>query len=246
LIVAIDGPSGAGKSTAARALARRLGYLYIDTGAMYRAVAWKALQAGVALEDAARLGQLAARSRIELMGSDARRVLIDGRDITAEIRTPEVSQAASIVSAIPAVRRALVARQQELGRPGGVVMEGRDIGTHVFPQAEVKFFLDASAEARSHRRFAEDAARGVAGKSLEVTRAEIEERDVRDTTRTDSPLVRAAEAIYIDSSTLTAEQVVERMLEAVEARSRELGETIEHRTSKTSNSRACSPESSKS
>lgn len=217
LIIAIDGPAGAGKSTAARALARRLGYLYIDTGAMYRAVAWKALQSGVALDDTTRIGELAAASQIELTGSvDDSHVLIDGRDITAEIRTPQISQAASIVSAIPAVRRALVARQQEMGRAGGVVMEGRDIGTHVFPQADIKFFLEASAEARAHRRFTEDAARGTAAKSLASTLAEIEERDIRDRTREDSPLVQAADAIYLDSSSLTAEQVVERMAEIVE------------------------------
>ena len=219
LIIAIDGPAGAGKSTAARALARRLGYLYIDAGAMYRAVAWKVLQAGVSLDNAELIGELAAASRIELAGSvDDRHVLIDGRDITTEIRTPQMSQAASIVSAIPAVRRALVARQQEMGRAGGVVMEGRDIGTHVFPQAEVKFFLNASAEARSHRRFTEDAARGVATKSLAAALAEIEERDIRDRTREDSPLVQAEDAIYLDSSALTAKQVVERMIETVEAK----------------------------
>jgi cytidylate kinase len=219
LIIAIDGPAGAGKSTAARALARRLGYLYIDTGAMYRAVAWKAIDANVALDDTARIGALAAESCIELSGTvDAMRVLIDGRDITGEIRTPQVSQAASIVSAIPAVRRALVARQQEMGRAGGVVMEGRDIGTHVFPDADLKFFLDASAEARTERRFTEDIARGAKAKSLAATRAELEERDLRDRTREDSPLVRAADAIYLDSSTLTPEQVVERMVQAVEAK----------------------------
>lgn len=217
LIIAIDGPAGAGKSTAARALARRLGYLYIDTGAMYRAVAWKTLQIGIPLDNTARIGQLAAISRIELTGSvDDSHVLIDGRDITSEIRTPQISQAASIVSAIPAVRRALVARQQEMGRAGGVVLEGRDIGTHVFPQADVKFFLDASAEARSQRRFTEDAARGMAASSLAATLAEIEERDIRDRTREDSPLVQAEDAIYLDSSALTAEQVVERMVETVE------------------------------
>ena len=218
LIIAIDGPAGAGKSTAARALARRLNYLYIDTGAMYRAVAWKTLNEGIGLAETARIGRLAAESKIELVGSvDSMRVLIDGRDITAEIRTPQVSQAASIVSVIPAVRRALVARQQEMGQAGGVVMEGRDIGTQVFPEAEVKFFLDASTEARSQRRFVEDATRGTAGTSLAATRTELQERDSRDRTRTDSPLVQAEDAIYIDSSSLAAEQVVERMWQVVEA-----------------------------
>ncbi|HZN12118.1 MAG TPA: (d)CMP kinase [Blastocatellia bacterium] len=234
LIVAIDGPAGAGKSTVAKALARRLGYLYIDSGAMYRAVAWKALAAGVALDDAARVGALAETSQVELLGgADELRVLIDGRDVTDEVRAPQVSAAASRVSAVPAVRRALVARQQEMGRAGGVVMEGRDIGTQVFPWADVKFFLDASVEARSGRRFLQDiaggqdaageqdAAGGAAGPSLAATRAEIEERDLRDRTRATSPLVRADDAVYIDSSGLTVEQVIERMRELVETKVKE-------------------------
>jgi cytidylate kinase len=249
LIIAIDGPSGAGKSTAARALAKRLGYLYIDTGAMYRAVAWQVLRAGIALDDTARIGELAARARIELTGNvDTMRVLIDGCDITAEIRTPHVSQAASIVSAIPAVRRALVARQQEMGRAGGIVMEGRDIGTQVFPQAGVKFFLDASVEARSQRRFSEDAARGVAAKSLDATLAEIQERDIRDRTRTDSPLVQAPDAIPLDSSGLTAEQVVERMIEILEAKGRAQETNAARRNSRSAKTKShspCSPASSK-
>src|SRR5215813_11990815 len=149
LIIAIDGPAGAGKSSVARAVARRLGYLFINTGAMYRAVAWKALQEGVSLDDAGAVGRLARDSLIELTGDvDSMRVLIDGRDITGEIATPRVGQAASIVSTISGVRRALVARQQQMGRAGGVVMEGRDIGTQVFPDAEVKIYLDASPAPR--------------------------------------------------------------------------------------------------
>lgn len=212
-IIAIDGPAGAGKSTIAKTLARRLGYLFINTGAMYRAVAWKALQEGLALGDAERIGALAAHAVIELRGTvDAMRVWIDGRDITEEIATPRISQAASVISAIPAVRRALVARQQEMGRAGGVVMEGRDIGTKVFPNAEIKIYLDATPLARAERRFAEDCQRGVAVASREQMQAEIEERDQRDKTREDSPLVQARDAIHIDSSDLTVDQVVERIL----------------------------------
>jgi cytidylate kinase len=221
LIIAIDGPAGAGKSTVARAVARRLGYLFINTGAMYRAVAWKALQQGVPLDDADRLGQIAGESLIELAGDvDSMRVLIDGRDITDEIATPQVGQAASVVSAIPAVRRALVARQQELGRAGGMVMEGRDIGTQVFPNAEVKIYLDASSEARAERRFAEDTARGVAVASVDRMKSEIEERDLRDKTRADSPLAQAEDAVYIDSSAMTIDEVVERILEIVKGKRR--------------------------
>lgn len=220
LIIAIDGPAGAGKSTVARAVARRLGYLFINTGAMYRAVAWKALRQGVSLEDAGRLGQIAADSMIELVGDiDSMRVLIDGRDITEEIATPQTGQAASFVSAIPAVRRALVARQQQIGRVGGVVMEGRDIGTQVFPNAEVKIYLDASSEARAQRRFDEDSARGVAVASFDRMKSEIEERDLRDKTRADSPLTQAEDAVYIDSSAMAIEEVVERILEIVKSRS---------------------------
>jgi cytidylate kinase len=215
-IIAIDGPAGAGKSTIAKTLARRLGYLFINTGAMYRAVAWKALNDGIPLDETERIGQLAKDSLIELTGTvDAMRVLLDGRDVTEAIASPRVSQTASIVSAIPAVRRALVARQQEIGRAGGVVMEGRDIGTQVFPAAEIKIYLDATSEARAERRFAEDQSRGVAVASLDQMRAEIEERDTRDKTRADSPLEQARDAIYLDSSAMTIEQVVERILNLV-------------------------------
>jgi len=220
LIIAIDGPAGAGKSTVARAVARRLGYLFINTGAMYRAVAWKALQEGVSLDDDDAVGRIARESLIELTGAvDSMRVLIDGRDITGEIATPQVGQAASIVSTVSAVRRALVARQQQMGREGGVVMEGRDIGTQVFPEAEVKIYLDASSDARAQRRFIEDTERGVAVTSLEQMKAEIEERDHRDKTRADSPLTQAEDAVYIDSSAMTIEEVVERILEIAKSRS---------------------------
>lgn len=217
MIIAIDGPAGAGKSTIAKALARRLNYLYIDTGAMYRAVAWKVLQEEIDLNDVSRIGFLAAaQARIELKGNgDEMRVYMDDRDITTEIRTPQISQAASIVSAIPAVRRALVAQQQEMGRVGNVVMEGRDIGTVVFPNAEVKIFLDASSEARANRRFAEDEEKGIAA-SVEETRAALESRDKRDSSRANSPLVQAEDAVYIDTSDFTIEEVIEQILTLVQ------------------------------
>ena len=216
LIIAIDGPAGAGKSTIAKELARRLGYLFINTGAMYRAVALAAVQQQIALDDEAALGRLAETARIELTGTvDTMRVLLDGADVTEEIATPLMSQAASKVSAVPAVRRALVAQQQTLGRAGGVVMEGRDIGTQVFPNADVKIYLDATSAARAQRRHTDELAKGINSGSLLATQAEIEERDHRDKTRADSPLLQAEDAIYLDSSGLTVAEVVEQVLHLV-------------------------------
>jgi len=211
LVIAIDGPSGAGKSTAGRALARKLGYVFLDTGAMYRALA---LQALVPLDAEPELAELARRTRIELAGhGDV--VTLDGEDVTGAIRTREVSAAASRVSTHPGVRRVMVARQQELGRPGGVVLDGRDVGTVVFPDADLKFYLDADARRRAERRHAELAAAGVASDVGAIER-EIRARDHADSTRSDSPLTRAPDAVYLDSTVLGAEEVVRRMAAAVQ------------------------------
>jgi cytidylate kinase len=215
-VVAIDGPSGAGKSTSGRELARRLGYTYVDTGAMYRAVGLAALRAGVSPDDGAAVAALARASRIELL-EGGRRVALDGQDVTAEVRTRDVSAAASRVSVHPAVRRELVARQREMGRDGGVVLDGRDIGTAVFPDAEVKFYLDADASRRAVRRHRELAVGGAAA-GLETIEREIRDRDHLDSSRPDSPLTRAPDAVYLDTTELTPEQVVERMHAEVDAR----------------------------
>lgn len=215
LVIAIDGPSGAGKSTAGRALAQRLGYVFIDTGAMYRALALKASRAAVDASDAPVLAELLKSSRIELR-EGGRQVLLDGEDVTAAIRTRDVSALASRVSVHPAVRREMVARQRELGRDGGVVLDGRDIGTAVFPDADVKFYVDADVRHRAERRCAELGAAG-AGADLAAIEREIRERDHADMTRKDSPLTRAAGAILVDTTELTPEQVIERMLAAVRA-----------------------------
>jgi cytidylate kinase len=213
-VVAIDGPSGAGKSTAGRVLAERLGYVFLDTGAMYRALALKALRAGTPLEDEAALGALAAATRIDLTAG--RDVLLDGQDVTEAIRTRDVSAAASRISVHPAVRRHLVARQQEMGRDGGVVLDGRDIGTAVFPDAEVKFYVDADPRLRAVRRHAEIRAGGGSA-DLDTIEREIRQRDHADSTRRDSPLTRAADALHLDTTRLAADEVVRRMMEAVES-----------------------------
>jgi cytidylate kinase len=213
-VIAIDGPSGAGKSTVAKALADRLGYVFIDTGAMYRAIALKALERGVPVHAAEALAALAHQSRIELQGG-GRRVLLDAADVTIPIRTREVSAAASRISVHPAVRREMVARQRELGREGGVVLDGRDIGTAVFPDAELKFYVDADPAKRALRRHAELDAAGVDSDVAAIER-EIRERDHMDSTRLDSPLTRAEDAIHLDTTELTPAQVLETMLAAVE------------------------------
>lgn len=203
-------PSGAGKSTAGKALARRLGYVFIDTGAMYRALALKALREGVSLDSEADLASLAARTKIALVDG-GRGVVVDGADVTSAIRTQEVSAAASRLSVHPLVRRDMVARQRMLGEKGGVVLDGRDIGTAVFPDAELKFYVDADPRRRAVRRQRELADAGAAA-DPDVIEREIRERDQLDSTRTDSPLTRAADALQLDTTGLTPEDVVERML----------------------------------
>jgi CMP/dCMP kinase len=207
LIIAIDGPVGSGKSTLARRVAELMGYVYIDTGAMYRSIALKALRRGMALEAADALTALAGDTRIDLRARDGgQQVFLDGEDVTSAIRTPEVAQAASKVAVIPGVRRVLVAEQRRAGGQGGVVMEGRDIGTVVFPDAELKIFLTASPEIRAERRWREHQQKG---DSIDLARTleEIRERDRRDRERADSPLVRAKDAVVVDSTAMEPEEV---------------------------------------
>jgi len=215
LIIAIDGPSGAGKSTVAKRVAKQLGYLYIDTGAMYRAVGLKALRSQVPLNDTKQIIALAQRAGIELKGSvENYRIFLDGEEVTREIRDEAVSQAASKVSALSEVRRILVKAQQKMGAAGSVVMEGRDIGTKVFPNADLKVFLDASENTRAERRFRENQQRGV-HLSLGETLADIRERDERDSRRADSPLVRSNDAFNLDTSDKSIEEVVQVILQWV-------------------------------
>ena len=216
LVVAIDGPSGAGKSTAGRALAAQLGYTYIDTGAMYRALALKASRAGVSLDAEEALAALCRASSIQL-GEGGRRVLLDAYDVTADIRSREISRASSLVSVHPGVRVEMVARQREMGKDGGVVLDGRDIGTAVFPDAEVKFFLDANPGERAQRRLGELRAAG-SDVSFDAVEQEVRERDYTDSHRAESPLTRAWDAIPLDTTRLGPEEVLERMLAAVRAR----------------------------
>jgi cytidylate kinase len=221
-IIAVDGPSGAGKSTLGRRLARELGLLYIDTGAMYRAVALAVASAGVSTSDAEAVAEVAHRASVKLEGDpDSLRVFLDGRDVSEEIRGEEVGRVASVVSTIPAVRRELVRRQREMGDEGegrGVVLDGRDIGTVVFPSADVKFFLTAVPEARARRRLDEERERDRAAQTFEETLADINERDHRDATRDDSPLRIADDAVVIDTTELSADEVFQRMLQVVRER----------------------------
>jgi len=209
LIIAIDGPGGSGKSTVARSVARRLGFTYIDSGAMYRAVALWALRLGMDLDDLHRLEQLAREARIELPGD---RVLLNGEDVTAGIRDPQVSEAASRVAAQPGVRRAMREEQRRIGSAGPSVMEGRDIGTVVFPEAKVKIFLDAQPDARAQRRASE------LGAAVEDVARDLEARDQRDRNRLEAPLTQAPDAEYLDTTHLTPAQVEEAVLKLVRER----------------------------
>jgi cytidylate kinase len=213
LTIAIDGPAGSGKSTVARRVAAMLGYLYLDSGAMYRAVALKALERGIPVEDDSQLEALARKTHIELKAPSAvqeaaglkNRVFLDGREVTEEIRTGAVAQAASRLATIASVREVLVAEQQRAGQGGGVVMEGRDIGTVVFPNAELKIFLDAAPEVRAQRRWKEHQEKGESMSLLEVLQ-EVRERDKRDRERKVSPLVRAKDAVLVDNTAMGIEE----------------------------------------
>ena len=219
-VVAIDGPAGAGKSTVTKRVADELGYLLVDTGALYRVVALAAQRAGVSWEDSEAMGQFAyglVEERAVELGyqkSSGLLVKLRGEDVSGAIRAPEVSQGASKVSTVPAVRQALLDMQRQAGAAGGVVLEGRDIGTVVFPEAQAKFFLTANVEVRARRRFDELLARGGAPKLSEVQR-EVAERDFRDSTRPIAPLKQAPDATVIDSSALSIDQVVARIVQRV-------------------------------
>ena len=206
LIIAIDGPVGSGKSTVARRVAEMMGYTHLDSGAMYRAVGLKALRGGVPLDAPERLAALAETAHIDLVPRDGKLcVILDGEDVTAAIREPEVSHAASVVAVVPGVRHPMVAEQRRAGRQGGVVMEGRDIGSVVFPHADIKIFLDASPEVRAARRQREHEEKGEP-MEFEKVLAEVHERDRRDRERAMSPLVRAADAVVVDNTAMDAEE----------------------------------------
>jgi cytidylate kinase len=214
LTIAIDGPSGAGKGTVARALAAELGYRHVDSGAMYRAIGWKAVHQQVPLDDEAAVAGLAQRAVIDIT---AARVVIDDVDVTREIRTPQIDKAAASVARLPRVRGILVEQQREMGRQGGIVMEGRDIGTVVFPSADVKVYLDASADERARRRAADPAHSGVSANVSEVATL-LTERDRQDSTRLTSPLYAAPDAVVIDTTGKPVEAVVREVMGIVKRR----------------------------
>ena len=216
IVIAIDGPSAAGKSTIGKLLAKALDYTYIDSGAMYRAIALKLHRNNISLDDVAAVEAALAGSSISFRRrGDELRTILDGEDVSEQIRTPVISQLASASSALPVVRRALVRMQQEMGKKGGVVMDGRDIGTVVFPHAERKFFLDASLQERAQRRFRELQAKGMPV-TLEQVSAEMKQRDRNDSTRKHSPLRKAEDAILIDSTDLSIAQVVRKIRREVD------------------------------
>ncbi len=217
LIIAIDGPSGAGKGTVARAVAAELGYRHVDSGAMYRAVGWKALRDGVLLDDEAAVAGIAEASAIDISASQ---VAIDGTDITRAIRTPEIDRAAASVARLPRVRSILVERQRSMGAEGGIVMEGRDIGTVVFPCADVKVYLDADAEERARRRASDPSHTGVPSGVSEVATL-LRERDRIDSTRAASPLQAASDATVLDTTGEPVAAVVARVLAMVKAKAAE-------------------------
>jgi cytidylate kinase len=215
LTIAIDGPSGAGKSTVARSLARRLGYVYIDTGAMYRSLALRVKGKGISPEDELALKRLALSLCIRFATEgEQTRVFCEGEDITEAIRTPEISRLASSISKQKGVREALVQMQREMGKEGGVVLEGRDIGTVVFPDADVKFYLDAESSERTKRRYDEMIGKGVKA-DLEKIREELLQRDYNDTHRVHSPLKKATDAVLVDSTHRSVEEVVEEMVRVI-------------------------------
>jgi CMP/dCMP kinase len=216
LIIAIDGPSGAGKGTIARAVARQLGFHHVDTGAMYRALAWKALHESIDLADEAAVVALAERADFDVIDG---RVRVDDHDVAVAIRTPEMDAAASVVARQPAVRRVLVERQRALAALGGVVMEGRDIGTVVFPAANVKIYLDASPEERARRRATDPAhTSGNGSAAIQEVAIALAERDRADSTRTTAPLKMAEDAVMIDTTALSIDDAVERVMELIRQR----------------------------
>jgi cytidylate kinase len=224
--IAIDGPAGAGKSTTARMLAAQLGYVYVDSGAMYRAVAWRCYKDDAPTDNEEAIAGIAQELDIQFApgvnGSHEQRVFADGVDVTQAIRTPEISQLASNISAARAVREILVAKQRELGKAGGVVMEGRDIGTVVLPDAEIKIFLTASLDERARRRYLEMELKGDTAVTIGQVREAIAERDERDSTRAVSPLTPADDSIIIDSEEMTARQVVDTILDSCAGKTRHL------------------------